>query len=55
MCLLVAQFTVERVMGYECYSTASNVKSEEKRVSITATDLIRRWQFFCVQSHLVFE
>ena len=39
------QFTVERVMGYECYSIVTNVKSEEKRVSITATDLIRRWQF----------
>ena len=46
MCVsLFVQFTVERVMGYECYSIVTNVKSEEKRVSITATDLIRRWQF----------
>lgn len=46
MCVsLFVQFTVERVMGYECYSIVTNVKSEEKRVSITATDLIRHWQF----------
>ena len=31
VCLLVAQFTVERVMSYECYATASNVKSERKK------------------------